>query len=175
MASTLHSADEQKGERGGTLAAEVEMREFAGAEDAAAFCALNEEWISRYFVLEERDREQLRSPETMLARGGRIFMARRLGETVGCVALIPMEEGVLELSKMAVTPAMRGLGVGRAILTYAIAQARAMGARRLFLGSSTKLVSAVALYESAGFRHVDPETLPKMAYARANVFMAMEL
>ena len=173
--STLDSTGDVVRGEGRLVMSDVEMREFAGAEDAAAFCALNEEWISRYFVLEERDREQLRSPETMLARGGRILMARRQGEVVGCVALIPMDDGVLELSKMAVAPAMRGQGIGRAILLHAIAQARAMGARQLFLGSSTKLVSAVALYESAGFRHVDPATLPKLAYARANVFMAMEM
>ena len=173
--NTLEGTGEKDRVKDLTVAQELQMRDMDGAEDAAAFCALNEEWISRYFVLEERDREQLRRPETILQRGGRIFIARRQGIAVGCCALVPTGEGVLELSKMAVAPEMRGQGLGRAILLHAVAQARVMGGRRLFLGSSTKLVSAVALYESAGFCHVDPETLPKLAYSRANVFMRMEL
>ena len=175
MEKTLARTGEETGTKERVVAAELEMRELATADDAAAFCALNEEWISRYFVLEERDREQLRRPETILDRGGRIFMARWSGETVGCCALIPMGEGVLELSKMAVAPAMRGRGIGRMMLLHAMAQARFLGARTLFLGSNTKLVSAVALYASVGFEHVDPETLPKLAYGRANVFMRMEM
>jgi putative acetyltransferase len=31
------------------------------------------------------------------------------------------------------------------------------------------------LYESVGFRHVKPETLPPMPYSRADVFMEMPL
>ncbi len=50
-----------------------------------------------------------------------------------------------------------------------------MGAKRLSLGSSTKLPNAVHLYESLGFRHVGPERLPWMAYARSDVFMELEL
>ena len=50
-----------------------------------------------------------------------------------------------------------------------------MGARALFLGSSTKLPNAVHLYESVGFRHVPAESLPPMKYVRADVFMEMKL
>jgi N-acetylglutamate synthase-like GNAT family acetyltransferase len=32
------------------------------------------------------------------------------GEAVGCAALIPMEGGVYELSKIAVAPKLRGIG-----------------------------------------------------------------
>ncbi len=151
------------------------IRELREGEDATAFRTLNEEWISRYFVLEAKDREQLEHPERLLARGARIFLATRDGNDVGCVALVPMAEGVFELSKMAVSPEMRGQGIGRTLLLHAIGEARAAGARSLFLGSNTRLVSAVTLYESAGFRHVAPDRLPKLAYSRANVFMELEL
>jgi hypothetical protein len=43
----------------------------------------------------------------------------------------------------------------------------------LFLGSNTKLQSAIHLYESVGFRHVAPENLPPMPYTRADTFMEM--
>ncbi|MGH9413004.1 MAG: GNAT family N-acetyltransferase [Terriglobales bacterium] len=57
---------------------------------------------------------------------------------------------------------MRGRGLGRRLLQHAIAQARSIGAKSLFLGSNTRLKDAVHLYESVGFRHVKPETLPPM-------------
>jgi GNAT superfamily N-acetyltransferase len=154
----------------------LEIAELQSAEDAAAFRVLNEEWITKLFALEEKDREVLGDPlGTIVARGGRIFLARQDGETVGCVALVPFGDRIWELSKMAVTPHLRNGGIGRALLKHALAVARAMGGRRLFLGSSKKLPGALHLYESVGFRHVPVEELPPLPYARADVFMALEL
>jgi putative acetyltransferase len=154
----------------------VEIRSLLPGDDATAFRTLNEEWINRYFTLEAKDRETLSDPEnTILLKGGHIFMVYAGVEPVGCVALIPISDGVYELSKMAVSPRLRGRGIGRRLLQHAIGQARLLGARSLFLGSSTKLPGAIHLYESIGFRHVPPETLPPMPHARANVFMEMAL
>ena len=154
----------------------IEIRSLAPDDDATAFRTLNEEWITRYFTLEAKDRETLNNPaQSILLKGGHIFMAYSGSEAVGCVALIPMLNGVYELSKMAVSPHLRGRGLGRRLLQHAIAQARSIGARSLFLGSNTRLKDAVHLYESMGFRHVKPETLPPMPYSRADVFMEMPL
>lgn len=155
----------------------VQVRAYAtGGADAQAFRVLNEEWIQRHFALEAKDVATLADPEgTILAKGGRLLMAEVEGVAVGCVALIPMGGGMVELSKMAVAPAMRGRGLGRTLLLTAVTEARAMGARRIFLGSNTKLANAVHLYEAVGFRHVARERLPEMPYSRANVFMKMEL
>src|ERR1700731_1406115 len=157
----------------------IQIRALLPGDDSTAFRTLNEEWISRYFTLEAKDRETLGDPEhAILRKGGHIFMAFADSEPVGCVALIPLipldnnfGNGVYELSKMAVSPRLRGLGIGRTLLEHAIAQAKVIGARSLFLGSNTKLANAVHLYESVGFRHVPPASLPPMPYARANVFM----
>jgi GNAT superfamily N-acetyltransferase len=158
----------------------VWIRPLLAGEDATAFRTLNEEWITRYFTLEAKDRETLGDPEgKILAKGGHIFMVWTLvadeAEPVGCVALIPMGDGVYELSKMAVSPAMRGLGVGRRLLEYAIAQARVIGAKSLFLGSNSKLANAVHLYEAVGFKHVPVERVPALGYSRADVFMELGL
>jgi len=133
----------------------VEIRSLAPDDDATAFRTLNEEWITRYFTLEAKDHETLNDPvNSILLKGGHIFMAYAGAEAVGCVALIPMREGVYELSKMAVSPHLRGRGLGRRLLQHAIAQAKCIGAKSLFLGSNTRLQDAVHLYESVGFRHV---------------------
>jgi putative acetyltransferase len=155
---------------------EIEIRSLQPGDDATAFRTLNEEWISRYFTLEKKDREVLNDPEnTILRKGGYIFMVYMGHDAVGCVALIPMGNHSYELSKMAVSPHVRGLGIGRRLLEYTVAQARAIGAASLFLGSNSKLRSAVHLYESIGFQHVPPERIPPMLYERANVFMEMAL
>ena len=144
--------------------------------DEEAFRLLNEEWITRHFVLEPKDRETLGDPTgKIVAKGGRVLMVRSDGAPVGCVALIPIGDGVFELSKMVISPVLRGIGIGRRLIVRAIDEAREMGVQSLFLGSSTKLVNAVHLYESVGFRHVPVESLPPMKYARADVFMEMKL
>ncbi len=48
-------------------------------------------------------------------------------------------------------PALRGQGLGRALLEAALDEARAAGAGFIDLGTSEDDVAARALYESAGF------------------------
>ena len=134
---------------------EIAIREQVAGEDFTAFRTLNEEWITRHFVLEPKDVATLADPETaILGKGGHVYTAFAGDQAVGCVALLPMADGVYELSKMAVAPGMRGRGIGRRVLSHAIEEARALGARALFLGSSTKLPEAVHLYEGVGFGNV---------------------
>src|ERR1700674_4809447 len=119
------------------------IRPLKDAADAAAFRALNEEWIARSCVIEEHDREQLEDPvAAYIDTGGEILIAELDAQPIGCVALVPDGTGAYELSKMAVSPELRGQGIGRKLLTAAIDHARAVGARSLFLGSSRKLASA---------------------------------
>jgi N-acetylglutamate synthase-like GNAT family acetyltransferase len=163
----------------------ITIRELQPTDDPTPFRTLNEEWINRYFALEPKDREVLGDPHAnILAKGGHIYLVDETHpgghhETVGCVALIRMDEAggdaVYELSKMAVSPTLRGRGIGRQLLLHVIEQARAFGARSLFLGSSTKLPNAVHLYASVGFQHVPQDRLPPMPYARADVFMSLPL
>lgn len=159
----------------------IEIRPFRPA-DAPAFFALNEAWISRHFGMEDRDHLNLGDPQrTILDPGGEILMAFANDRPVGCCALIPeitSEEArnrVYELAKMAVVEDLRGQGIGRQILVAAITLARTLGARRLTLGSSTRLPAAVHLYESIGFRHIPLDRRPPTLYARADVFMEMDL
>jgi GNAT superfamily N-acetyltransferase len=151
------------------------VREFQPG-DEEAFRTLNEEWITRYFVLEEKDSASLRDPHgKILDRGGRIFFAVRGNRAVGCCALVPMGAGEFEVAKMAVTESARGGGIGRKVLERVVAEARATGARRLYLETNHVLETAVHLYESVGFRHVPKERIIPSPYARADVYMELWL
>lgn len=154
---------------------DLTIRPLTTPADAAAFRTLNEEWIVRHFTLEAEDRRQLDDPVRVIVDpGGEVLVAELDGRVVGCVALRPAADGVYELSKMAVDPALRGRGVGRRVITAAVERARELGATSLFLGSSTRLAPAVHLYESVGFRHVPREEID-MPYERADVFMVLPL
>jgi putative acetyltransferase len=154
---------------------ELTIREFRPG-DETAFRKLNEEWIIRYFVLEPKDEASLADPQkTILDRGGRIFLAIQASQPVGCCALLAMAPGEFEVAKMAVTESSQHAGIGRRLLEKAIVEARASGARRLYLETNRTLVAAIRLYESLGFRHLSPERIVPSAYARADVYMELYL
>lgn len=156
-------------------ATELTIREF-GPGDETAFRRLNEEWIIRYFLLEPKDEATLADPRgAILDRGGRIFLAVRDGQPVGCCALLIRTSGEFEVAKMAVTESTQRAGIGRSLLQRAITEARAAGAHRLYLETNRKLEAAIRLYESLGFRHLPPERIVPSPYARANVYMELLL
>jgi GNAT superfamily N-acetyltransferase len=140
------------------------------------FARLNLEWLRRWFVVEPVDEEVLGDPEGhILAGGGRVLFALDTGgeRAIGTVALRHDGDGVYEMTKMAVEPGQRGTGVGRALVLAAIDAYRTLRGRELFLESSSILVPALRLYESAGFAH-RPAPRPGSHYARADVHMVWE-
>ena len=84
----------------------------------------------------------LGTPGTFAFHGGDGFV---LARTAGDEA---------EILTLAVAPAARGRGLGRALLQAAIAQARAMGAQILFLEVGADNPQALALYAGLGFAKV---------------------
>jgi ribosomal protein S18 acetylase RimI-like enzyme len=138
----------------------------------ADFMRLNVEWLERWFVVEDIDRAVLSDPEShILAGGGKIlFAVDGSDRALGTVALLHEGGGVYELTKMAVDPAARGMGIGRRLMDAALATWRTLGGRELFLESSSRLAPALALYESVGFSH-RPAPRPGSHYARADVYM----
>jgi GNAT superfamily N-acetyltransferase len=158
-----------------SLLVDIQLRSFQSG-DEAAFRSLNEDWIARYFTLEEADRLVLENPVgEIIQPGGHIFLAVMNRIAVGCCALLAMEDHEFEVAKMTVAETHRGQGIGREILQYTITQAKALGATRLYLETNSKLATAIHLYESLGFRHLPPERVVPSPYARANVFMEMLL
>lgn len=75
---------------------------------------------------------------------------------VGCFGLRALRGGDVELKRLYVRPAVRGRGVGEALLVAAIAMARAGGYDRLLLDTLPTLHAARALYLRYGFRIVPP-------------------
>lgn len=142
--------------------------------DEIAFRDINLEWIERFFAVEQKDRDVLDNPKkSILDRGGEILLALDGDEPVGVVALAVMGEGSVELAKMGVRPAAQGKGAGRLLLAGAIAKARKMGMRRVYIETNSKLGPALKLYRDAGFQPLR-ETVPS-PYARADVQLELFL
>ncbi len=138
--------------------------------DADAFYRLNRAWLDDHGLYEAPDEKQLADPRgQILEPGGAIFVAVAGDDVVGTTAVIPHGPGVVELAKLTVAEAARGQGLGRRLAEHSVAHARAMGARRIILVSSSRLGAALRLYESLGFVHVPPPDAP--VYATADVYM----
>src|SRR3954471_10617166 len=124
----------------------VQIVEFEDSH-AAAFKTLNEAWIAKHFSLEAKDSEVLDDPKgRIIAKGGRVFMAMAGAAPVGCVALIPMADGGFEVAKMTVGEAVRGTGLGRALMDRCIEAGKEAGAPRLYLETNSSLAPARKLY-----------------------------
>lgn len=139
----------------------------------SAFRSLNEQWITQHWQLEEHDIECLARPqESIIDRGGHIFVALYRGEPVGVCALCKTDapDHDYELAKLAVSPAAQGKGIGTLLCKAVIDKARESGARNLFLESNTLLKPAIHTYRKLGFREL-AEYHP--AYARGDIQMEL--
>jgi amino-acid N-acetyltransferase len=82
------------------------------------------------------------------------------GVVVGCGALHVMWEDLAEIRTLAVTPAALGRGVGSAILTALVEDARALGVQRLFC-----LTFEVDFFTSPGFSVIEGQAVEPEVYA----------
>jgi GNAT superfamily N-acetyltransferase len=87
---------------------------------------------------------------------GGVWLAWRAGPPLGCVALRPLDSGLVELKRLFALPPARSAGVGRALVASALAGARAAGMRGVRLDTLAGMDAAQALYVSLGFRPIAP-------------------
>tara|TARA_R110000868_G_scaffold54495_1_gene170210 strand:- start:474 stop:935 length:462 start_codon:yes stop_codon:yes gene_type:complete len=137
------------------------------------FYELNVEWLKTFFYVEPYDEEVLSKPEKyIINKGGHIFFAKLEDDVVGTVALMPIgNEGLFELTKMAVSPKHRGHKIGQKLMQYCIDYAKSIGLPKLLLYSNTNLENAIYIYRKYGFIEVPVE--PDCPYKRCNIKMEL--
>ena len=84
------------------------------------------------------------------------LVARVDGKALGCGALVDSGEGWAEVKRMFVSPAARGLKLGRRLLAEIEAIAARRGVRVLRLEMGGLQPEALGLYRSAGFVEIGP-------------------
>ena len=107
---------------------------------------------------------------------GRLMVARDAdGPLLGTCFLKMLAPDTAEIKRLFVRPAARGMGLGGALARRAVAEARAMGARRVLLDTGVWMSEAQALYRRMGFveigRYAESENPPEVE----NLLVYMEL
>lgn len=139
------------------------------SEYASAIKTLNFEWLEKYFEVEDSDIKTLSNPQLeIIDKGGKIFYAKYQNLIVGTVSLLKIDECTFELSKMAVTEKLQGLGFGKLLMNYCFSFAKENQIKKLILFSNTKLVPAIKMYKKFGFIEVN---LGSSIYKRSNIKM----
>jgi ribosomal protein S18 acetylase RimI-like enzyme len=139
-------------------AAPVEVVEVDPTHRDAAFC------LAEYYAeLDHRfgsgfdpARSRLADPTEVRPPAGAFLVARLDDEPVGCAALRFHDGEPAEIKRMWVSPAARGLGVGRRLLAELERRAAAQGSGAVRLDTNRALTEAIALYRSSGYEEVAP-------------------
>jgi ribosomal protein S18 acetylase RimI-like enzyme len=143
-------------------------------EHRQRFKEINEQWITKGFVMEEEDIRTLDDPESyILKNGGAIYIALYKDQVAGTCAYLNFGNESYEMIKMAVDEKFRGLKIGRVIGEYSLRDMKKRGAKHIFLFSNRKgSVAAINLYRSLGFKEID---LGQSEFQRADIKMEMYL
>jgi len=104
---------------------------------------------------------------------GRLLLAEWDGQLAGCGALHKLEASVCEMKRLYLRPQFRGRGIGRTVAERLIAEARAIGYRRMRLDTVGPVMKdAVAMYRKLGFKEIAPYRENPMA---GTLYMELEL
>lgn len=83
---------------------------------------------------------------------GCLLLAIYKGQTVGCVGLRKLSDGVCEMKRLYVREQFRGLGLGRALAEAVIDESRKIGYNNMRLDTVPSMDAARTLYVSLGFK-----------------------
>ena len=137
------------------------------------FIRLNEEWIQKYFEIEQMDKDLAENPYLIIEKGGYVFSIIDDNNVIGVCALINNNNGVYELAKMAVSNQHQGKGYGSLLLETCLKKLKNINAKKVFLVSNTKLETAIGLYKKFGFDTVSIGQ--HHVYKRANIAMELDV
>jgi GNAT superfamily N-acetyltransferase len=131
--------------------------------------------IDKYFDTKEFEEELASLPGKYSPPKGRLILASLDNQPAGCAALREIDARSCEMKRMFVYPQFQGRGVGRALAEKLIHEARKIGYASMRLDTSFRQIEAQGLYQSLGFKRIEPYyKLPKKLESWL-VFMELKL
>jgi GNAT superfamily N-acetyltransferase len=133
---------------------EIAVEDATSADASELIAALSEELARRYEHVDDGS-GHFRPEDAAVPRS--IFLIGRLDcRPVACGAVRPLEGDVGEVKRMYVDPAVRGRGLSKRLLGALEDAASRMGYIALRLETGDRQPEAIRLYESAGYRRIEP-------------------
>jgi GNAT superfamily N-acetyltransferase len=122
--------------------------------EALELVAAMEAWVADGFGPTTPDRTSTVAPSEMVPPGGAFVLVREDGRPAAGGGIRRLADGVCEIKRMYVVPEARGRGHGRRLLEALERVAADLGYRRVRLDTAQSMTTAMALYESAGYRPI---------------------
>jgi ribosomal protein S18 acetylase RimI-like enzyme len=119
------------------------------------FKKISLDWLNKHHLFEEADNHLLDNPLEYIEKGSAIFLAHFNDQVVGTISLIPIDQDNYEILKLGVVDDYKGLGIGSRLMQICIDICKEKNVKTITLESSSKLKSALNLYEKLGFEHID--------------------
>jgi len=116
----------------------------------------NQNLIDQYFDQIAFGEEIASLPAKYEPPHGQLLYATWEGESVGCAALRQIDTKACEMKRMFVYPEFQGKGIGRSLAGELFQEARNMNYQYMRLDTSVDQVGARSLYQSLGFKVIEP-------------------
>ena len=159
----------------GPTAAPIAIDEAEFPRDLTAVRALFREYAAGVGVdlcFQGFDEEVATLPGRYAPPAGRLLVARRGAEAVGCVGLRALDQGACEMKRLYVRSDVRGQNLGRRLVERICDHARALRYTRLCLDTLPSMSAARILYRTLGFKPIEPYVFNPIAGAE---YLALDL
>lgn len=124
-------------------------------------------------AFQDFEAELARLPGKYAPPAGRLLLAWKGEEAVGCVALRPIGcDKVCEMKRLYVRPHTRGEKLGRRLVERICQEAREAGYTQIRLDTLPTMTTAASLYSTLGFKAIEPYVFNPIPGA---MFLALEL
>ncbi len=153
----------------------IDIREAEFTTDLPLVCQLFREYAQSLEIdlcFQNFEEELATLPGKYAPPQGRLLLAWESDQVLGCVALRPIDSTTCEMKRLYVKPQARGLRLGRLLAKRICHEAKDAGYLRICLDTLPMMTSAVHLYESLGFKYIEPYVFNPVQGA---IFLGLEL
>ncbi|NEQ49352.1 MAG: GNAT family N-acetyltransferase [Leptolyngbya sp. SIO3F4] len=131
--------------------------------------------INEYFDEKAFSEELLLLPGKYATPDGQLLLALYQGQSAGCVGLRKLDDHSCEMKRLFVPTQFHGQGIGRALVETLLQNARTLGYKSIRLDTGIHQTVAQTLYQSLGFKIIQPYYEVSANLEKGLVFMELIL